>query len=141
MQTNFIKSSLLLLAALFLFGCQSMPKKTSAIEGEWAFASATLGGKDLPLAVFGNSHLNLVAGHYEFQKDVGDYVILPGSDPAATDVVGRQGPNAGKTIPAIYRLDGDSLTICYDLSSKARPSAFQSDTGSQIFLVKYVRVK
>ncbi len=59
----------------------------------------------------------------------------------ALDVIGTEGPNKGKTIPAIFDLAGDTLKICYDLSGQARPTEFKSSPGTQQFLATYQREK
>ena len=120
-------------------GCAAPPQGAPAIEGTWAIASTTLGGQELPLAAFQNSPLRLAGGRYVFQNDSGEYSVIPDAVPTAIDVRGRQGPNAGKTIPAIFKLQGDTLTICYDLSCKARPKDFRSEAGTQLFLARYTR--
>ena len=81
----------------------------------------------------------MAGGQYSFQSDSGEYAVIPDSVPAGMDVRGRAGPNAGKTIPAIFKVQGDTLTICYDLSGKARPTDFRSEAGTQLFLVRYTR--
>jgi uncharacterized protein (TIGR03067 family) len=55
------------------------------------------------------------------------------------DIAGAKGPNQGKTIPAIYELNGTMLRICYDLSGKSRPKEFKTLPASQLFLVEYKR--
>jgi len=57
------------------------------------------------------------------------------------DIRGREGPNAGRTIQAIYELAGEQLTVCYQLGSGERPSEFKSAKGSQVLLVRYLRVQ
>lgn len=54
-------------------------------------------------------------------------------------IVGTEGPNIGKTIPAIYEFNGDTLRICYDLSGQRRPAEFQSITGTRLYLVTHRR--
>jgi uncharacterized protein (TIGR03067 family) len=66
---------------------------------------------------------------------------FPDASPKAMEVTGTAGPNKGKTFPAIYELIGDTLTVCYDLSGKARPSEFKSKAGTHLFLATYKRVK
>jgi uncharacterized protein (TIGR03067 family) len=44
-------------------------------------------------------------------------------------------------LKAIYELEGDTLRVCVDLESKARPTAFQSKPGSGHRLVTLKRVK
>ncbi|MGH7584186.1 MAG: TIGR03067 domain-containing protein [Gemmatimonadales bacterium] len=114
--------------------------KSASVEGDWTIATATLGGAALPLTAF-SGPLQMTRGTYVFQNDTGTYLIDRQAVPSTIDVHGLRGPNAGKTIPAIFRMDGDTLTICYDLSGKAHPRAFRSDSGTLLFLVRYTRAK
>ena len=133
------RALLCLLAASTISGCAGVRTK-NPIEGTWTISSATLAGNALPITAFQDAKLRLDAGNYEFGIDRGDYVVLPDTTPAAIDTHGRDGPNAGKTILAIYDLKGEMLTVCYDLSGKARPTAFASLPGTQLFLVRYRRI-
>jgi len=54
-------------------------------------------------------------------------------------ITGTEGPNSGRTFPAIYELEGDTLRICYDLSGVKRPTEFKSIAGTRLYLVTYVR--
>ena len=56
-------------------------------------------------------------------------------------ITGTEGPNQGKTFPAIYELKGDTLRICYDLSGAKRPTEFKSIAGTRLYLVTYNRKK
>jgi uncharacterized protein (TIGR03067 family) len=129
------------MTASALAGCGLFPKPKNPLEGVWAVDSATMSGAALPLTAFQDAKLSLDAGLYEFQTDRGDYVVLPGTTPIAIDIHGRDGPNAGRTILGIYELNGDTLTICYDLSGKDRPKKFVSTAGTQLFLVRYKRLQ
>ena len=113
----------------------------SQLAGVWAPDSATLGGAPLPVAAFNGAKLNLTDSSYEFGGDKGA-IVLPGSGtPAPMDIVGHQGPNAGRTILAIYQLAGTSLTVGYQLDKAgARPADFTSPTGTQVMVVHYTRV-
>lgn len=132
------RTTLALSLAAIALACARTPTPP-ALDGSWAIISAQLGGKDLPVTVFGNSRLQLAAGKYVFQNDTGEYAVIPGTQPAALEIRGQHGPNAGKTIPTIFQLQADTLTICYDLSGSSRPKAFVSDSGTQLFLVRYIR--
>jgi hypothetical protein len=46
---------------------------------------------------------------------------------------------AGRTILAIHELQGDQLTICYQLGPGERPGGFTSPKGSKVLLVRYKR--
>jgi uncharacterized protein (TIGR03067 family) len=56
-------------------------------------------------------------------------------------ITGTEGPNIGKTYPAIYELKGDLLRICYDLSGVKHPTEFKSIAGTKLYLVTYNRKK
>lgn len=125
------------LAVLSLAACAPRP----SLAGEWAPASAELGGQDFPVATFQGANLKLTANTYDFAGDKGTYAVLPGSRPAPMDIRGQEGPNAGRTIQAIYQLSGDQLTICYQLGTGERPAEFKTPKGSQVLLVHYRRVR
>lgn len=126
--------------ALALFACSGDQSAASSLIGTWAPQSAQLGGAELPIAAFGGSNLNLTADTYEFAGDKGTYSLIGTAKPAQLDILGQDGPNAGRTIPAIYELAGDQLTVCYQLGEGARPTTFESPAGTQVFLVRYQRV-
>ena len=73
--------------------------------------------------------------------DRGTVKLDPSKSPKAMDIRGAEGPNKGKTILAIYELDGDTLRVCYDHSGKARPSAFKAEAKSPRSLITYRRAK
>jgi uncharacterized protein (TIGR03067 family) len=56
-------------------------------------------------------------------------------------MTGTEGPNQGKTYPAIYELHEDTLRICYDLSGAKRPTKFRTVAGTRLYLVTYERKK
>ena len=130
-----------LLCTVALVGCATTPRAAPTLAGQWAPVSAQLAGQDFPVASFAGATLQLTADTYAFGGDRGNIVVLPGSAPAQMDILGREGPNAGRTVPAIYALAGDELTVCYQLGPGARPSEFTSPPGSQILLIHYRRVR
>jgi len=133
--------ALLIACALWaLSACAPKPDDADRIQGEWSIKSAELAGAVLPISMFGGNTLKLKDGRYEFQSDVGKYVLMPDSSPAALDVVGVEGPNAGKIIPAIYILDSNTLLICYDLSGTIRPAVFKTQPKTKQFLARYHRL-
>ena len=48
------------------------------------------------------------------------------------------GPNAGRTIPCLYKFSGDILSVCYGLSG-TRPDKFKTAQDQQRYLANYQR--
>ena len=71
--------------------------------------------------------------------DKGTYTLDTTTKPKSITITGTEGPNNGKTYPAIYELKGDTLRICYDLSGAKRPTEFKSIAGTRLYLVDYNR--
>ena len=73
--------------------------------------------------------------------DKGTCALDTKSKPKGMTIKGVDGPNAGKTYPAIYELKGDTLRICYDLSGVKRPTEFKTAAGTKLYLTTYKRQK
>jgi len=123
----------------------AVPQAAADVEGVWKPAEAELGGRKLPEAVISKWRLELAKGKYAVtgteSPDNGTYLVDATKKPKAMDVTGTDGPNKGKTFPAIYELDGDTLRICYDLSGKERPKEFKTAAQTMLYLVTYKQEK
>jgi uncharacterized protein (TIGR03067 family) len=120
------------------------PADAKALEGTWQAVEAQLGGQPMKAEVIKSITLKMENGKYEVTAenvDKGTYTIDPEAKPKAITIKGVEGPNVGKTIPAIYELNDDSLSICYGLGQAPRPTEFKSTAGTTVFLVKYKRKK
>jgi uncharacterized protein (TIGR03067 family) len=119
------------------------PDDAQGIQGTWLPTKGELGGKPVPDAVLKKISLKLDDGNYlataAGEPDKGTYVLDSKSKPKSITVKGTEGPNKGKTFPAIYELEGDTLRICYDLSESKRPTEFTTAAGTQLYLVTYKR--
>ena len=120
------------------------------LDGTWKPKQADLGGKAMPAPIVQGITLRIDGTNYlvtvrlpdgKESPDQGTLVIDPKASPKAMTIRGVEGPNAGKSFPAIYELDGDTLRICYDLSGAARPTEFKSSPGTRLYLVQYGRQK
>lgn len=115
-----------------------------AMQGTWLASTAELGGKPFPEQFRKSLKLSIKDDHYTVMaesKDEGTLKLDAGKSPKTMEIKGTQGPNQGKTIPAIYKIEGDTLTICYNLGGKDFPTEFVSKTGTKLFLVEYKREK
>jgi uncharacterized protein (TIGR03067 family) len=121
------------------------PDDAKAVQGSWKPARAELAGQPMTDAVLKSISLKLENGKYEVlvsdKPDRGTYALDSTSKPKSMTITGTEGPNAGKTFPAIYELNGDTLRICYDLSGAKRPTEFKSVAGTKLYLVTYQRKK
>jgi len=120
-------------------------KDDDAMQGTWLLSAAELGGNKFPDDARKSIKLVLKEGKYTVtagkNTDQGTCKVDPKAKPKALDITGTEGPNKGKTILAIYELDGDTLRVCYDLSGKSRPTEFKTKEGTQLFLATYKREK
>ena len=119
------------------------PDDAKAIQGDWKPATAELAGQPMPEAIRKSISLNLESGKYVVhvgsEPDKGTYVLDATTKPKSITVTGTEGPNHGRTFPAIYELNGDTLRICYDLSGAQRPAEFKTRAGTKLYLVTYNR--
>jgi uncharacterized protein (TIGR03067 family) len=120
-------------------------KDGATLDGTWLPETAELGGKMFPDEVRKTIKLVVKDGKYTVTVgkavDQGTVKLNPAAKPKEMDITGTDGPNKGKTFPAIYERDGDTLRVCYDLSGKTRPTEFKTKEGTQQFLVTYKREK
>ena len=121
------------------------PGDAKAVQGNWKPVKAELAGQPMTDAVLKSISLKLDNGKYEVfvggQPDRGTYTLDSATKPKSMTITGTAGPNNGKTYPAIYELEGDTLRICYDLSGAKHPTEFKTLAGTQLYLVTYNRNK
>ncbi len=133
---------LIVAASLTAFAADK-PDDAKALQGVWMPTTAELGGQALPDTMLKTISLVLKEGAYEVsvsgEPDKGTYTLDSTTEPKSMTIIGVEGPNRGKTFPAIYELSGDTLRVCYDLSGGKRPMEFKSAADTMIFLVTYNR--
>jgi uncharacterized protein (TIGR03067 family) len=119
-------------------------KKDASINGLWMLTSGVKGGEAMPADALKKVHLQLRNGTYNAKvgdaTDIGTYTVDESKSPKTLTLTGTSGPNKGKTMLAIFELEGTTLKVCYDLSGKAFPEAFESKKADS-FLATYARSK
>lgn len=143
-----------LLVPAFILAATALPgaddKKNEAdlkaVVGKWDVAKAEIGGKDVTDFFKKMDFEILGAGKYKLklgdEKDEGTFTVDASKEPKEMDVKPTGGPNKGRTIKAIYKLDGDTMDICYQLEDvDKRPTKFESKPDTKLFLVTYKRKK
>jgi uncharacterized protein (TIGR03067 family) len=123
------------------------PDDSKAIQGVWKPTTAVLAGQPLPPPSIQGITLKLKDDCYEVTvegqaaPDQGTWKLHTATEPKSMSITSTNGPNNGKTFPAIYEVKGDTLRICYDLSGASPPKTFESVPGTKFFLVTYKRQK
>jgi len=144
--------SLLLLAAIGL--CQAAvatadEKNTGPkgpLEGTWKLASVQLNAQPLPMEKLQDARLVVQGQQYslalaETRLEM-THKLLSDKRPQAMDLTIADGPDKGKTFQAIYKLEGETLTVCRSIEpGKERPTEFASKPDSGLLLVVWSRSK
>jgi uncharacterized protein (TIGR03067 family) len=114
------------------------------LRGTWDCVSAERDGKKLPKQTV--QKLRLVLKKDEYATYRGDdllfksvYRLDPMKDPKEIDIIATEGKTKGQPAKGIYRVEGNTLKLCYGLPGKDRPRAFQSKPGSGVTLTVWKR--
>jgi uncharacterized protein (TIGR03067 family) len=141
---NIFHIGLAVVVSLSGFAADS-PNDPKEIQGNWKPVKAELAGQPMPEAVLKTISLKLDNGKYEVfvgeEPDRGTYTLDSSSKPKSMIITGTEGPNHGKSFPAIYELKDGTLRICYDLFGAKRPTEFRTSAGTRLYLVTYNRRK
>ncbi len=113
-------------------------------NGTWRPLNGKLSGRPVPRSQLESLVLDIDGGRYQTRgvgyDESGDLISGEANEgqPQPIDMVIKKGPNAGRTIEAIARLDGDKLVICFAINGY-RPSSFESNDENQTLLLEYQR--
>jgi uncharacterized protein (TIGR03067 family) len=115
------------------------------LEGAWVPVAANVSGRELLVAELRVKYLVLDGHDYSIVDrtnqivDRGEYLVNDSATPRTIDIVGRDGPNAGRSMLAIFELEGNDLTVCYDLDGKRRPENMQVQEDQVLLSITYER--
>ena len=126
-----------LAAGLFLAAgnaAADTPKGLAGLQGTWRRVSAEVNGKKTPAEELRNATLTVTGDRYTLKGEgpvrEGVFKVDPAKTPKQLDIVSASGPNKGKTLRAIYKLEGDTFTYCVALPGNPRPTQFSGEAGS-----------
>lgn len=126
----------ILICICLTIGCATTKKSSTSsnvLNGTWKPISQEMGGKQLPPAVFQTQKLIISDTTYIFTAESVDKGTLKYKN-GQMDIYGKEGVNTGKHFPAIYKLDNDQLTICYNLKGDSYPTEFKTKSKAALFL-------
>ena len=117
-----------------------------AMVGKWDIVKAELGGKEVTEHLKEMKFEIAEGGKYtaelSMEKDVGTFTVDVAKTPKEMDIKGNGGPNKDKLIKAIYKIDGDSMTVCYELGGgDKRPAKFETKPDTKLLVINYKRKK
>jgi len=101
------------------------------LQGKWQMIAFEMDGQKIPpgsasIVIEGNKFTSLSMGaQYE-----GTMVVDSTTTPKTFDVKFHKGPHKGETSLGIYKLDGNTWTICIGLAGVKRPARFAATPGS-----------
>ena len=123
-----------------------MSHRDLRLDGAWLPVAAYIAGEVLPVAELRIARLLIKGGAYQILDnqqrvvDCGEMRPDPGALPCTVDIIGLEGPHAGRTLLAIYELSNELLSICYDMEGGAdRPRSMQPEEDQILLLITYAR--
>jgi uncharacterized protein (TIGR03067 family) len=121
-------------------------KDRDALQGTWTLVSLQVDGYAMPEEIVKTGRFVVESDQYKLTLGVEGisadftYVLDPTSTPRSIDLTYASGPRKGATVKGIYRLQGDSYTLCRrENKGQARPTEFVSKPGSGLILAVYKR--
>ena len=116
-----IRHSLILIAALSL-GFAPAPVYRPKPETKPDDMKLLLGSWE---SVPPNGGVEISSGRIIYNRsNIYTLTLDPNARPPAYDLSGIAGGTAGRTFTGIYKLEGDTLTLCYNAGTANRPVAF-----------------
>ena len=107
------------------------------LQGTWAYQSMEWDGKHLPAAQISTTTITFEKD--EFTVKVGGKVTMAGTfkldrakSPKTFGAVVTEGPGKGSEPLGIYKLDGDTLTVCFRPTPGERPGGFAPASSPSI---------
>jgi RNA polymerase sigma factor (sigma-70 family) len=116
-------------------------KDEQKIVGTWDVVSIEEGGQKMPEEALKGATVVLAAdGTWTAKKpdeeQSGTYELDPAKKPKEIRISNKR----GQTLPGIYKLDKDNLTICVDKAG-GRPTEFVSKEGTRVYIMALKRAK
>jgi uncharacterized protein (TIGR03067 family) len=112
----------------------------SGLFGKWIPVKLEINGAALPESSFITQQLILADSNYLFIAESVDKGIVKYTD-NKMDIYGKEGVNAGKHFTALYTLEKELLTICYNLAGDKYPESFETKGKPTFFLAVFKKAE
>jgi uncharacterized protein (TIGR03067 family) len=109
----------------------------TALQGSWEQVALEVDGVSNPpddlsppgmMTTFRDNHFAVRTADGALLLE-GSFTLDASADPKAITWTDTMGPDAGKQLPAIYRLDGDVFTFIAADAGASRPTVFRTGPG------------
>jgi len=137
-----MKNIVMLLSLCLIISCSTHKSKSSSnpLDGTWIPTSQELGGKSMPKSFYEKIQLIISGNQYTTIAESIDKGVIKYSH-GKMDIYGKEGVNAGKHFTAIYKLENDQLTICYNMTGDKYPESFETSGNRSLFLSIFQKKK
>jgi uncharacterized protein (TIGR03067 family) len=110
---------------------------STTLNGTWIPVKQEMGGTTLPVSIYENQKLILNGDKYTVIAESTDKgtVTFNGNK---MDILGKEGPNAGKHIKAICDYQNGLLIVCYNLAGDKYPEKFET-VGKPMYFMSVFR--
>ncbi len=143
---SFMRLGWLLLLGCLLAGCRALSTADSADDtkewqGTWKLVGSSYDGElqmaDMEWIVDGY-HYTIRLNQQSYEDP---YMFKLDASRKQIDVLNHETPAGtyGGKLKGIYKIRGDSLTVCYDLTGQRYPESFEAKRGSRQVLYQFQR--
>jgi uncharacterized protein (TIGR03067 family) len=109
-------------------------KDLDKLQGTWSRVSEEKNGKKTAEDDLKKIRLTIKGDSYSLddgkEKRTGTLKLDQTKAPKAIDIIAAEGPNKGKTLKGIYKIEDDTFTYCVAQPDKDRPTEFSAKEGS-----------
>ncbi len=116
------------------------------LQGTWVAESGEKDGQPLPDDALRQIWLDINGDEIAFHPSGNvpvrvTFTLDPTRKPKTLTMTAQNGPDRGKSVPAIYEVEGDRLKLCHDTNKgEKRPTTFAAPQGSDLLLLVLKRV-